>query len=82
MQVQPQALASADPAILRRTAVDCQIRPYGVADQAVLATLIYRLASYWLPMPTGAVAYALFTHRYGRTKVARLNGGGKRGRSS
>ncbi len=49
------------------------------ADQAVLATLIYRLASYWLPMPTGAVAYALFTHRYGRTKVARLNGGGKRG---
>ena len=52
------------------------------AAQAVLATLIYRLASYWLPMPTGAVAYALFTHRYGRTKVARLNGGGKRGRSS
>jgi uncharacterized membrane protein YbhN (UPF0104 family) len=44
-------------------------------DQALLATLIYRLASYWLPMPTGAVAYALFTHRYGRTRVARLNGG-------
>ena len=47
----------------------------GGADQAVLATLIYRLASYWLPMPTGAVAYALFRHRYGSTKVARLNGG-------
>jgi len=51
------------------------------ADQAVLATLIYRLASYWLPMPTGAVAYALFTHHYGRARVARLNGGGKRGRA-
>ncbi|HZL63983.1 MAG TPA: flippase-like domain-containing protein [Thermoleophilia bacterium] len=50
-------------------------------EQAVLATLIYRLASYWLPMPTGAVAYALFRRRYGSTKVARLNGGGKRGRT-
>jgi hypothetical protein len=26
-------------------------------------------------MPTGAVAYALFRHRYGSTKIARLNGG-------
>ena len=36
------------------------------ADQAVLATLVYRLASYWMPMPTGAVAYFLHAYRYGR----------------
>ena len=36
------------------------------ADQALLATLVYRLASYWLPIPTGAVAYLLHQHRYGR----------------
>jgi hypothetical protein len=29
-----------------------------------LATLTYRLASYWLPMLAGPVAYALFRHRY------------------
>ncbi|HEY5109122.1 MAG TPA: lysylphosphatidylglycerol synthase transmembrane domain-containing protein [Acidimicrobiales bacterium] len=32
--------------------------------QAVLATLAYRLASYWLPMLAGPVAYAAFRHRY------------------
>jgi uncharacterized protein (TIRG00374 family) len=37
-------------------------------DQALLATLVYRLASYWLPMPAGAVAYVLAGHRYGRPK--------------
>jgi uncharacterized protein (TIRG00374 family) len=37
-------------------------------DQALLATLVYRLAAYWMPMPTGAVAYALFARRYGRPK--------------
>ena len=35
-------------------------------DQALLATLVYRLASYWLPIPTGAVAYLLAGHKYGR----------------
>jgi uncharacterized protein (TIRG00374 family) len=38
------------------------------AEQAVLATLVYRLASYWLPMPTGAVAYFLHERRYGRRR--------------
>jgi uncharacterized protein (TIRG00374 family) len=33
---------------------------------AVLATLAYRLVSYWLPLPVGAVAYAWFSRRYGR----------------
>ena len=33
---------------------------------AVLATLAYRLVSYWLPLPVGAGAYAWFLRRYGR----------------
>ena len=32
---------------------------------AFLATLTYRIASYWLPMLAGPVAYALFRRRYG-----------------
>ncbi len=32
--------------------------------QAVLATLAYRLASYWLPLMSGPFAYAAFKHRY------------------
>ena len=35
------------------------------AATAVLATLAYRLVSYWLPIPVGIVAYALFRRRYG-----------------
>ncbi len=42
-------------------------------DQALLATLIYRLASYWLPMPTGAVAYFLHVRRYGRVRKDELS---------
>jgi uncharacterized protein (TIRG00374 family) len=34
------------------------------APQAVLATLLYRLASYWLPILAGPVAYTLFRRRY------------------
>ena len=38
----------------------------GVAGPAALAaTLLYRLVSYWLPLPVGGVAYLLFRHRYG-----------------
>ena len=32
--------------------------------QAVLATLAYRLASYWLPLMSGPFAYGAFKHRY------------------
>ena len=32
---------------------------------ALAATLLYRIASYWLPLPAGAVAYGLFRRRYG-----------------
>lgn len=35
------------------------------AGDALLATLAYRLASFWLPLPAGAVAAALFGRRYG-----------------
>src|ERR1700751_4257561 len=36
------------------------------AGYAVLATLAYRVASYWLPLLAGPPAYLLFRHRYGR----------------
>ncbi len=36
------------------------------AGDAVLATLAYRIASYWLPLLVGPFAYLLFRHRYGR----------------
>jgi uncharacterized protein (TIRG00374 family) len=36
------------------------------AGYAVLAILAYRIASYWLPLLAGPVAYLLFRRRYGR----------------
>jgi uncharacterized protein (TIRG00374 family) len=35
------------------------------AADALLATLAYRLASFWLPIPAGVVGYWLFSRRYG-----------------
>jgi uncharacterized protein (TIRG00374 family) len=35
------------------------------APAALAATLLYRLVSYWLPIPVGGVAYLLFRRRYG-----------------
>ena len=37
--------------------------------QAVLATLAYRLASYWLPLLSGPFAYWAFKHRYRNSKL-------------
>ena len=37
-------------------------------DQALLATLVYRLVAYWLPIPAGAVAYVFAGRKYGRPK--------------
>ncbi len=31
---------------------------------ALAATLLYRLAAYWLPIPAGGLAYILFRRRY------------------
>ncbi len=35
------------------------------ATDAAIATLAYRLVSYWLPLPIGAVAYLAYRRRYG-----------------
>ena len=35
------------------------------AHQAVVATLAYRLITFWLPLPLGGIAYLLHRHRYG-----------------
>jgi uncharacterized protein (TIRG00374 family) len=40
------------------------------SDQALLATLAYRIVSYWLPLPAGLIAHLLFRHRYGRAALA------------
>jgi uncharacterized membrane protein YbhN (UPF0104 family) len=37
------------------------------ASEAVLATLLYRLASYWLPVIAGPIAYGLF--RFTRSRA-------------
>jgi hypothetical protein len=34
------------------------------ATDAAVATLAYRLVSFWLPIPAGGVAYLMFRHRY------------------
>ena len=34
------------------------------AGDALAATLLYRLVSYWLPLPAGGIAYLLFRRRY------------------
>ena len=38
------------------------------AGDAVLATLSYRLVSFWMPLPSGLVSYAIFRRRY-RTEL-------------
>jgi uncharacterized protein (TIRG00374 family) len=39
------------------------------ASQAVVSTLVYRLFSYWLPMPVGAVAWWLHHRRYSSARA-------------
>ena len=36
------------------------------ANDALLATLAYRMFQFWLPIPAGAVAYVLFRREYGK----------------
>ena len=40
------------------------------AGRAVLATLAYRVASYWLPLLAGPVAYAMFRRRHRRRSAS------------
>jgi len=41
------------------------------AAPAALATLAYRLASYWLPLPIGLIAWIWHRRRYGATRLER-----------
>ena len=51
---------------LRRGGADGLLALAGVsAEQAIVATLAYRLVSFWLPLPVGGIAYLLFRRRYG-----------------
>ena len=38
-------------------------------EKALLATLAYRIASYWLPLPAGLGAHFVFRHRYGKESI-------------
>jgi len=38
------------------------------AAQATLATLAYRLVAFWMPIPAGGAAYALYRRRFGEKK--------------
>ena len=42
------------------------------SSQAVLATLTYRIASYWVPLLAGPIAYGLFKVRYRKKPADRL----------
>jgi uncharacterized protein (TIRG00374 family) len=42
---------------------------------AVVATLAYRLFSFWLPIPAGAVAGVIHRRRYGAPETNRVSGG-------
>ena len=42
------------------------------AGPALVTTLAYRLISFWLPIPAGAVAYGLFRRRYGKSTIPPL----------
>jgi len=41
---------------------------------ALAATLVYRTASYWLPLPAGGIAYLLFRRRYPDAPTAATTG--------
>jgi uncharacterized protein (TIRG00374 family) len=50
------------------------------SSQAVLATLTYRLASYWAPLVAGPIAYGLFQLRYRSRRSPRRPAWSKNGR--
>jgi uncharacterized protein (TIRG00374 family) len=45
------------------------------AGAAVVATLAYRLVSFWLPIPAGGIAFVVHRRRYGSDDDQRLTGG-------
>jgi uncharacterized membrane protein YbhN (UPF0104 family) len=44
---------------------------------AVIATLAYRLGSYWMPTMGGAVSYVLYRRRYGPITMSDAAGSGQ-----
>jgi uncharacterized protein (TIRG00374 family) len=46
------------------------------ASHALAATLLYRIVSFWLPLPAAGVAYALFRRREAQTSRQRRDGSG------
>ena len=50
-------------------------------SNAFVATLAYRLGSYWLPLMAGPIAYGLFRRRYGPVSQPRQHSG-QRGNSN
>ena len=47
-------------------------------SDALASTLLYRVVSYWLPLPAGAVAYVLFHRRYDGVRSVRTSSAGSR----
>jgi uncharacterized protein (TIRG00374 family) len=45
------------------------------APDAVLATLVFRLVSFWLPLPVGLGAAFVYRHRHPRRELARADAG-------
>jgi hypothetical protein len=39
------------------------------SSKAIVATLVYRLGSYWLPLIAGAISYLIFRRRHGPVRV-------------
>ena len=58
MQTQAQAPSPDNSAVLRRTALDCQIRPYGVTDQALLARFLDVPREAFVPAGSESLTYS------------------------
>ncbi|MFV0282101.1 MAG: protein-L-isoaspartate O-methyltransferase family protein [Rhodoblastus sp.] len=58
MQGQAAAVSAQDFAGLRRTAIDCQIRPFGVTDQHILGAFLAVPREKFVPARFEAVAYS------------------------
>lgn len=58
MQVQERAVPAIDYPTLRRTAVDCQIRPYGVIDQRLLGRFLDVPREIFTPEGQESLAYS------------------------
>lgn len=67
MQAQQAAGSHANFAALRRTAIECQIRPFGVTDQNVLASFFDVPRERFVPAGFESVAYADTELRHGLT---------------